>query len=68
MKKYMSVQVTNKDLVLLGYGGYSGGAHNMKLPENIDLYILPPVGYTLMTDVAAALIQQKRNSAINVAP
>jgi hypothetical protein len=56
----MSVQVTNKDLVLLGHGSYPGGATNTKLPENMDLYVLQPVGYTLMTDVASALIQQKQ--------
>lgn len=55
----MSVQVTNKDLVLLGHGSYAGGGKNTKLPDNIDLYVLPPVGYTLMTDVAAAMIQQR---------
>jgi len=54
----MSVQVTNKDVVLLGHGSYAGGAMNTKLPENIDLYILQPVGYTLLTDVASALINQ----------
>ncbi|AXG71055.1 hypothetical protein KORDIASMS9_03310 [Kordia sp. SMS9] len=54
----MSVQVTNKDLVLLGHGSYSGGATNTMLPENIDLYILQPIGYTLMTDVASAMINQ----------
>ncbi|MCT4581466.1 MAG: hypothetical protein N4A35_08625 [Flavobacteriales bacterium] len=55
----MSVQVTNKDIVLLGHGSYPGGAKNTKLPEEIDLYILQPVGYTLMTDVAEALIKQQ---------
>ncbi|WP_428231398.1 putative adhesin [Flavobacterium sp.] len=54
----MSVQVTNKDLVLLGHGSYPGGATNTRLPLNIDLYLLPPVGYTLTTGVASALIQQ----------
>jgi len=54
----MSVQVTNNDIVLLGHGSYPGGATNTRLPDNIDLYILQPVGYTLMTDVAAALINQ----------
>lgn len=54
----MSVQVTNKDIVLLGHGSYAGGATNTKLPVNIDLYVLQPVGYTLMTDVAEAMIQQ----------
>ena len=56
----MSVQVTNKDIVLLGHGSYAGGATNAKLPANIDLYVLQPIGYTLMTDVAAALIQQTK--------
>ncbi|WP_417444175.1 putative adhesin [Joostella sp.] len=55
----MSVHVSNKDIVLLGHGSYSGGAKNFKLPETIDLYVLQPVGYTLMTDVAAALITQQ---------
>lgn len=56
----MSVQVTDRDIVLLGHGSYSGGANNFKLPASIDLYILPPIGYTLMTDVATALIQQSK--------
>lgn len=56
----MSVQVTNSDIVLLGHGSYAGGATNAKLPANIDLYILQPVGYTLMTDAAAALINQTK--------
>ncbi|MES2574649.1 MAG: hypothetical protein V4572_06885 [Bacteroidota bacterium] len=55
----MSIQVTNKDLVLLGHGSYGGGTTNTTLPVEIDLYILQPVGYTLMTDVASALIQQR---------
>ena len=55
----MSVQVTNKDIVLLGHGSYAGGATNTKLPTNIDFYVLPPVGYTLKTDVAEALIHQQ---------
>ncbi|KFF05317.1 putative adhesin [Flavobacterium reichenbachii] len=55
----MSVKVTNKDIVLLGHGSYPGGATNTKLPDNIDLYLLPPVGYSLTTDVAAALIHQE---------
>ncbi|WP_138433980.1 putative adhesin [Winogradskyella algicola] len=54
----MSVKVTNKDIVLLGHGNYAGGVNNMVLPEKVDLYILPPIGYTLKTDVAKALIQQ----------
>ncbi len=56
----MSVQVTNKDIVLLGHGSYPGGATNTKLPDNIDLYLLPPVGYSLAIDVAAALIHQQK--------
>lgn len=56
----MSVQVTNSDIVLLGHGSYAGGATNTKLPVNVDLYVLQPVGYTLTTDVAAALIQQTK--------
>ncbi len=55
----MSVRVTNKDLVLLGHGSYSGGAEHTRLPENVDFYLLPPVGYTLKTDVAEALIAQE---------
>jgi hypothetical protein len=55
----MSVQVTNKDIVLLGHGSYQGGATNTKLPNNIDLYVLPPVGYSLAIDVAAAMIHQQ---------
>lgn len=55
----MSVKVTDKDIVLLGHGSYQGGADNFKLPERIDLYILQPVGYSLTTDVANALINQK---------
>ncbi|WP_026752991.1 putative adhesin [Sediminibacter sp. Hel_I_10] len=55
----MSVRVTDKDIVLLGHGSYSGGLQNTELPKNIDLYILPPVGYTLKTDVAEALIEQR---------
>ena len=54
----MSVKVTNKDIVLLGHGDYSVGWVNIILPENIDLYVLPPVRYTLMTAVAVALINQ----------
>lgn len=54
----MSVQVTDRDIVLLGHGSYSGGANNFKLPASIDLYILPPIGYSLKTDAASALIQQ----------
>jgi len=54
----MSVKVTNKDIVLLGHGSYQGGAKSIILPEKVDLYILPPIGYTLKTDVAAALIRQ----------
>lgn len=54
----MSVKITDKDIVLLGHGSYPGGATNIMLPENVDLYILQPIGYTLMTDVAAALIKQ----------
>lgn len=56
----MSIRVTAKDLVLLGHGGYEGGAVNTKLPKNIDLYILQPIGYTLTTEVASALINQKK--------
>lgn len=56
----MSVQVTNKDLVLLGHGSYPGGATNTKLPSNVDLYILQPVGYSLLTTVASELIDQER--------
>ncbi|MCL3782231.1 hypothetical protein EMN47_17725 [Prolixibacteraceae bacterium JC049] len=55
----MSVQVTNNDLVLLGHGSYQGGAKNVLLPDNVDLYVLQPVGYTLTTTVAAALIRQE---------
>lgn len=55
----MSVKVTDKDIVLLGHGSYQGGAVNFKLPERIDLYILQPLGYSLTTDVANALINQK---------
>ena len=58
-QKNMSLQITNKDIILLGHGNYSGGGTITKLPENIDLYILQPLGYTLRTDVAAALIKQK---------
>ncbi|WP_029275941.1 putative adhesin [Pedobacter borealis] len=54
----MSIQTTDRDLVLLGHGSYSGGAVNIKLPENIDLYILQPIGYTLTTNVASSLIKQ----------
>jgi hypothetical protein len=54
----MSAKVTNKDIVLLGHGSYEGGATNTRLPENIDLYILQPLGYTLKTGVAKALIDQ----------
>lgn len=57
-KKIMSVQVTNRDLILLGHGSYAGGSGNTRLPENIDLYILQPIGYTLMLDAATALINQ----------
>lgn len=56
----MSVQVTNKDIVLLGHGSYPGGATNTKLPDNVDLYLLPPVGYSLSTEVATALIHQDK--------
>lgn len=54
----MSVQVTDNDIVFFGHGSYQGGGKNMRLPQNIDLYILQPVGYTLKTEVASALIQQ----------
>ena len=54
----MSVKVTDKDIVLLGHGSYEGGTVNFKLPDNINLYVLQPVGYSLMTDAASALIQQ----------
>ncbi|MBF4507269.1 hypothetical protein IRZ83_11350 [Flavobacterium sp. JLP] len=62
----MSVQVTNKDVVLLGHGSYSGGVNNTTLPANIDLYLLPPVGYILMTDLAAALISQTKIDKIKL--
>lgn len=62
----MSVKVTNDDLVLLGHGSYPGGAANTRLPKEIDLYILPPLGYTLMTDVAEALIQQREIRTITL--
>ncbi|MBE0391982.1 hypothetical protein BJQ96_01827 [Flavobacterium sp. PL0002] len=62
--KIMSVQITNKDIVLLGHGSYEGGAKNKKLPNNIDLYLLPPIGYTLKTDVAAAMIHQDQIAKI----
>lgn len=62
----MSVQVTNKDIVLLGHGSYPGGATNTKLPDNIDLYIIQPIGYILMTDVASALIQQEEIKKIKL--
>ena len=55
----MSVHVSDKDIVLLGHGSYSGGAKNFMLPDTIDLYVLQPVGYTLITDVAAAMITQQ---------
>jgi len=55
----MTVKVTDSDLILLGHGSYHGGADNITLPPNIDLYILQPVGYTLYTDVAEALIDQE---------
>jgi len=54
----MSVKVNDNDIVLLGHGSYDGGANNFMLPSNIDLYVLQPVGYSLTTDVASALIQQ----------
>lgn len=54
----MSVKVTNNDIVLLGHGSYAGGAKNTKLPNNIDFYVMQPVGYTLKTDVASAMIKQ----------
>lgn len=54
----MSVKVTDKDIVLLGHGSYDGGVQNFKLPDNINLYVLQPVGYSLMTGAASALIQQ----------
>jgi hypothetical protein len=62
----MSVQVTSKDLVLLGHGSYSGGVKNTKLPVNIDLYLLPPVGYSLMTGLAATLINQTKIEKITL--
>jgi len=54
----MSVKVTNDDIVLLGHGSYQGGSINTRLPANIDLYLLPPVGYSLMTGLASTLINQ----------
>lgn len=55
----MSVRVTDKDIVLLGHGSYAGGVDNIKLPERIDLVVLAPLGYTLKTDVAEAMIDQR---------
>ena len=55
----MSVKITNDDLVLLGHGSYPGGASNTKLPDNVELIILQPVGYTLTTVVAEAMIKQQ---------
>jgi len=54
----MSVKVTNKDIVLLGHVSHEGGSRNTRLPANIDLYLLPPPGYNLMINLAAALIDQ----------
>jgi len=62
----MSVLVTNSDLVMLGHGSYAGGAKNFKLPDNIMLYVLPPVGYTLRTDVAEAMIQQRQINQLSL--
>jgi hypothetical protein len=62
----MSVQVTNEDIVLLGHGSYSGGVNNTRLPANVDLYLLPPVGYSLMTGLAAALINQTKIDKITL--
>lgn len=55
----MSVQVTDKDIVLFGHGSYEGGAIHMQLPHNIDLYVLQPIGYSLKAGVAKALIDQE---------
>ncbi|KPC52578.1 putative adhesin [Amantichitinum ursilacus] len=55
----MAIQVSNQDIVALGHGSYEGGAKNFTLPAGVDLYILQPVGYTLTTGVAEALIGQR---------
>lgn len=62
----MSVQVTNKDIVLLGHGSYPGGDTHTKLPENINLYLLPPVGYSLKTGLAETLIDQNEIEQITL--
>jgi hypothetical protein len=62
----MSIQVTDSDIVLLGHGTYKGGAQNFKLPDGVELYIVQPVGYTLMTTVAEALIGQQAIAAIKL--
>jgi hypothetical protein len=56
----MTIQVSNSDFILLGHGSYGGGAEICVLPSRIELIILPPLGYSLMTDVAEYLVLQKK--------
>ncbi|GEM_PF-2821323 len=53
----MSVCVSLQDLILFGHGSYKGGTTLFKLPANIELYILQPIGSALRLAVVQYLIK-----------
>ena len=56
----MVVQTTQNDVVFLGHGSYQGGGkEQFQLPDNVDLYLLQPIGAKLRVSLACDLIQQK---------
>ena len=56
----MVVQTTQNDVIFLGHGSYQGGGkEQFQLPDNVDLYLLQPIGAKLRVSLACNLIQQK---------